>query len=151
MTIAAVGNFIVYGMFAFFGGIFALIVLAVLFGKRIERKWDYEADFRDERGREIGELDVELFRVIEDKRAAVQPDFQLKVKFVLRHPALTPGQGLVVRLAGEPIFEQTLSESGRVLLREDALCSQIKSPRVGDLVTVEVGGAELFSEPLRRD
>ena len=68
-----------YGVFGFFGLIGLLIVVVMIFGKRIEKKWDYEADFRDESGKEFGELDVEMSRIEKD-----EPNFSLKAKFRMR-------------------------------------------------------------------
>jgi len=49
--------------FGFFGLIGLLFLLALIFGKRIVKQWEYEAEFRDGGGREFGEFDIELSRV----------------------------------------------------------------------------------------
>ena len=72
-----------YAFFGFFGLILLLIVVVVLFGKRIRKQWEYEADFRDADGREFGEFEIELSRIEKE-----EPDFTLKAKFRMRHPAL---------------------------------------------------------------
>ena len=132
-------------------GLGALIVLALLFGTRYDVKWDYyEADFLDERGREIGEFETKLRRRI-DKKAAVPPDYEPQTTFRLRHPALGVGQLLTVRVADERVFEAMIEQPGRVRLgTQDALC-EIKSPAAGQTVTVEIGGAELLRATLRPD
>ena len=137
-----------YGFFGLFGLLGFVVVMAVLFGKRVDKKWEYEANFRDARRREIGEFDIELSRIIEGEKAATQPDYTLKAKFELRHPSLTVGKGVRVRLVDTIAFDATVSVEGRIRLREEDLRGEIKAPEAGQMVTVEVGGAELFSEPL---
>lgn len=129
-----------------FGGLAGLVVLAVLFGKRVEKKWDYEADFHDERGREIGELEIELSRI-----AREGADYTLDVEFSLRHPALEAGRRVEVLLADARIFAADVVVDGRIRLDTRQLCGEIKSPAVGQVVTVRCDDVEIFAEPLRRD
>ena len=46
------------GFIGLIGLIGALVALALIFGKRIDRKWEYEAEFHDRWGNEIGEFDI---------------------------------------------------------------------------------------------
>ena len=89
--------------------------------------------------------------MIEDPKATVQPDFELRVKFVLRHPALEVGRGIRVRLDGEVIFDATIAEPGRVRFGEADLDGELKEPAAGQVVSVEVAGQEILAEPLRHD
>ena len=135
-----------YGVLGFFGLIGALFVLALLFGKRMETKWDLEADFRDERGREIGEFDIELKRVVGE-----DADFTLRAEFTLRHAALAIGQPVEVCLEDAPVMRGTVETEGRIRLGNDHLCGDLKDPAVGEICSVRVGGAELLTAPLQRD
>jgi hypothetical protein len=138
---------IVFGLVKWvFWGFVGLIVLVVVFGKRVEKKWEYEAKFRDARRREIGEFDIELFRIPSDNT-----DWKFKAKFVLRHPALIPGQVLRVYLDDELVIEKTLEQAGFVRLGASELCAEIKSPAAGQVVSVRCGDDELFAEALYRD
>ena len=131
--------------FAFIG-VFGLLALAVVFGKRIEKQWEYEAKFFDDRKRELGEFDIELRRIPKD-----ETDWTLKARFVLRHPALQQGARVDVALNDEVVMQGNVEKEGRILLRESALITDIKSPETGQVCSVRVGGSELFAEPLYRD
>lgn len=50
-------KFIGYGM----GGLFVLLVmLTLIFGKRVIKKWEFEAKFYDDKRQEVGEFDIEM-------------------------------------------------------------------------------------------
>lgn len=51
-------------LFLVFFGLAALVVLVVVvFGKRVHKLWEYEADFHDETGRYFGEFEIEMSKV----------------------------------------------------------------------------------------
>ncbi len=64
-------------------GFLLLIVFALVFGKRVKKKWEYEAEFRDEAGREFGEFDIELSQIQKQ-----EPGYTLKAEFHMRHELL---------------------------------------------------------------
>jgi hypothetical protein len=70
---------------------------------------------------------------------------------VLKHPSLKLGQTLRVRLAGELLFDSTVTAEGRIRLNERDLVAEPKAPAAGMTVSVEIGGAEIFSEALYDD
>ncbi len=72
-----------YLFFGFIGLIALLVIVVVIFGKRIHKRWEYEADFLDSNGREFGEFEIELSRIEKE-----EPDDTLKVKLRMRHPSL---------------------------------------------------------------
>ena len=131
------------GFFALIGGLF---VLALLFGKRVEKKWDFEADFHDARGREIGEFETELVRIPKE-----ETNFRLRTKFHLRHPALVAGQTVEVYLDDVLVMRGPIEREGRVRLGNDHVCGKIEDPRTGQVCSVRLAGAELLAEPLRPD
>jgi hypothetical protein len=50
-------KYIGYGV----GGLFVLLVVFTLtFGKRVIKKWEYEAKFYNDKRREVGEFDIEM-------------------------------------------------------------------------------------------
>jgi hypothetical protein len=124
-------------------GFIGLIAFVVLFGKRIETRWDFEAKFRDERGRELGEFDLELTRVAEE-----DSDWELETKFVLRHPALQPLAIVQVLLEGVVVLQGTVERRGHIRLDDRHRQIDIKSPAPGQICSVRVDDAELFAEPL---
>ena len=86
-------NYFMYAMFAVFGFIGLIFLLAMLFGRRVIKKWEYEAEFRGESGREIGDFEIELSKV--DKQ---EPDFTVKVEFHFRNDAIKAGSTVQVLL-----------------------------------------------------
>lgn len=39
------------------------IVVVVHFGRRVDNKWEFDADFVNDNGNEFGELNIELSRI----------------------------------------------------------------------------------------
>lgn len=136
-------KYAVLGFFALLGGLF---VLALVFGKRIERKWDYEAKFRDARGRELGEFEIELSRIVKE-----QTDFTLEVKLDLRHPALERGRLVEVHLDDVLLMQGPVLQEGRIRLRGEHLVAEVKSPAAGQVCAVLCDGEELCAERLDAD
>ena len=139
-------SIVLYILFGFFGLILLLFILALLFGKRIRKKWEFEAEFRDEGGREFGEFDIEMSRI--EKK---EPDFSFKAKFKLRHESLAPGQRVQVFLDETLVLEGNVETAGRILLRNDALVNEVSDATAGQLCRVVYGGLEHFSEAIRPD
>ena len=139
-------SFIFYVVGGFFGFIFLLLILAILFGNKVERKWDLEADFLNAKGREIGELDLELKRYPKE-----QTDFELVVKFFLRHDALLPGRTVEVTLNDEIVLTGKVDKQGVIRLSKEHLIAEITNPAEGDLCTVICDGQEISRAALRPD
>jgi len=135
-----------YSVFGFFGLIGLLIVVVMVFGKRIDKKWDYEADFRDESGKEFGELDVEMSRIEKDEQ-----DYSLKAKFRMRHPSLKRLATVQVFLDDLLILEGMVEKDGRIRLGKQNLQNEITDPPDGQLCRVVCGGEELFSQVMEPD
>jgi hypothetical protein len=78
-------SLVVYLLYGFFGLLLLLFILAIVFGKRIKKLWEYEAEFRDAGGREFGEFDFEKSRIVKD-----ESEYSFKAKFKMRHESLAP-------------------------------------------------------------
>lgn len=140
-------NVIKYMMFGFVGFIAALVLLAVLFGKRVVRKWEYEAEFRDASGREFGELDIEMSRIEKD-----EPDFSLKAKFSMRHPALSRHQTIQVFVDDLLLLQGMVAAAGRIRLNHrEHLQNAVADVSAGQRCRVVAGGQTLFEELLVPD
>ena len=139
-------SIVVYILYGFFGLILLLFVLAMLFGKRIRKKWEFEAEFRDEKGREFGEFDIEMSRVEKE-----EPEFSFKAEFKLRHESLEVGQRLQVYLDETLVMEGTVSTAGRIRLGQEAVVTAATDASAGQICRVVYGGLEHFAEPIRPD
>ena len=122
-------------------GLFVLLVLVVLiFGKRVRKQWEYEAEFRDASGREFGELDIEMSRIEQE-----EPDYTLKVSFRMRHETLRLHQTIQVTLDGVVILEGMVGEEGSIRLGNEHLQTHIDEPHAGQVCKVIRSGEALFS------
>jgi hypothetical protein len=142
----ALFSIVVYILYGFFSLLLLLFVLAMLFGKRIKKKWEFEAEFRDADGREFGEFDLEMSRIKKE-----EPEFSFKAKFKLRHESLETGQRVQVYLDDLLVMEGTVVTAGRILLRQDAIVNAATEATAGQVCRVVYGGLERFSEPIRPD
>lgn len=135
-----------YLFLGFFGLIVLLVVLALVFGKRIRKKWEFEADFRDENGREFGEFEIELSRIEKE-----EPDFTLKAKFRMRHEALKQHATVQVYVENTRVFEQMVETEGRMYVQRAKLLSPIDRITAGQNCRVVVGGTEIASAEFHPD
>lgn len=135
-----------YLVFGFFGLILLLMVLAILFGKRIRTKWEYEADFLDDKGREFGEFEIEMSRIEKE-----EPDYTQKVKFRMRHPGLRAHASLQVYIDDLLVFEDRIEKDGRHVVMRSAPTRPVESVSSGQVCRVLVGGTELARAELRPD
>jgi len=136
-------KYIVIGFFALLG---VLIVLAILFGKRIEKKWAYEAEFMNEKGKEIGEFEISLFRYEKE-----QGEFQLSVDFDLKHPSLVPGNSVDVYLDNVLVLEGMVEKEGRISLGKKDLKNNLDNPQAGQKCVVKCSGIEVAAGELYPD
>jgi hypothetical protein len=139
-------SIVVYILYGFFGFLLLLFILALLFGKRIKKKWEFEAEFRDDNGGEFGEFDIEMSRIVKE-----EPDFSFKAKFKLRHESLEAGQRVQVYLDELLVMEGKVETAGRILLREDAVVNKATEATAGQVCRVVYGGLERFSQAIRPD
>jgi len=133
-------------VFGFFGLIGLLFLLALIFGKRIVKQWEYEAEFRDEGGREVGEFDIELSRV-----AKKETEDTFKAKFRLRHDTLEFGQRVQVFLDDVLVLEGSAEKAGRILLTEEHIKTVLTTASKGQVCRVVYGGKEQFFQEIVED
>ena len=139
-------SIVLYILYGFFGLLLLLFILALLFGKRVKKQWEYEAEFRDASGREFGEFDIEMSRIEKE-----EPDFSFKAKFKLRHDSLDVGQRVQVYLDDRLVMEGVVESAGRIYLKDEAIVNALSEARNGQVCRVVYGGQEQFAEPIRPD
>ena len=132
-------SIVMYVLFGFFGLLLLLFILAILFGKRIEKLWEYEADFRGADGREFGEFDFERSRIAKE-----EAEHSFKAKFKMRHESLAAGVRVQVYLDDALVMQGNVTEAGRIYLRNEAVVNEIDDPREGQVCRVIFGGREQF-------
>ena len=142
-TIFSIVKIIFYG---FFGLIGFLFLLALIFGKRIVKQWEFEAEFRDERGREFGEFDIELSRV-----AKKETEDTFKARFRMRHDTLEIGQRVQVFLDDVLVLEGSVETAGRILLTEEHIKIALTTASKGQVCRVVYGGREQFTQAIVED
>lgn len=135
-----------YFVFGFFFLIILLFAFAAIFGKRIKKQWEYEAEFRDARGKEFGEFDIEMSRIEKE-----EPDFTFKGKFRMRHESLSIGQSVQVFVEDLLAMEGTVEKAGRVYLGKAKIVNAISNAQVGQVCRVVLDGQEVFSAALEHD
>lgn len=142
------GLFSILGYLAFgLLGLLALLILVTLvFGKRIRKRWEFEAIFRDMSEREFGEFDIELSRVEKEDTG-----YSIKAKLSMQHESLEKGQTVEVYLDETLVLRGEVKKAGRVLLRDKAIMNPVSDPREGRVCRVVWGGIEQFRAPLRPD
>ena len=137
---------VLYVLYGFFGLLLLLFILALLFGKRIKKKWEYEAEFRDASGKEFGEFDIEMSRIEKE-----ETEFSFKARFKLVHESLGTGQRVQVYLDDLLVMEGSVEKAGRIYLKDDAVVTAATEAREGQVCRVVYGGQERFAEPLQPD
>jgi len=142
----AIFSIIKFIFFGFFGLVGVLFLLALIFGKRIVKQWEFEAEFRDEQGREFGEFDIELSRV-----AKKETEDTFKASFRLRHESLEQGQRVQVFLDDVIVLEGNVETAGRIRLAQGDIKSTLATASAGQTCRVVYGGIERFSQAIERD
>lgn len=135
-----------YAVFGFFGLIAVLIVVAVLFGKRIRKQWEFEADFRDADGREFGEFEIEMSRIDKEEQ-----DFTIKGKLRMRHAALSQHASVQVFIEDALVMETRVETEGRVYVQRKKLVHTVDAVSAGQVCRVLVGGNEIASAEFHPD
>ena len=106
-------SFFKYAFFGFFGLLLLLVVFVLLFGKRVRKRWEFEAEFRDMSGREFGEFDFEMSRIEKE-----EVEYSFKAKFKMRHESLPQGALVQVYLEDLLVMQGHVTKAGQVLLRD---------------------------------
>lgn len=142
-TVLSIIKYLVLG---FFGLVLLLVLIAAIFGKRIIKKWELEAEFKDANGQDFGEFEVELSRI--DKK---EPDYTLKAKFHMRHRALKQHAPVQVYVEDTLVFERRVEKEGRLHVLRSELVNPVGNDASGKTCRVVVGGIEIASAELHPD
>ncbi|MDJ0907120.1 MAG: hypothetical protein QNI96_13960 [Woeseiaceae bacterium] len=135
-----------YLVFGFAGLIGLLVVVVMLFGKRIHKRWEFEADFRDATGREFGEFEIQLSRIEKE-----EPEDTLKAKLRLRHPSLVQHATVQVFIDDTLVLEKMVEKEGRIYVRTKDLVNPVDSVTAGQVCRVVVGGTVIASAGFHPD
>ena len=135
-----------YSVLGVFALLVVLVVVSLVFGKRVRKQWEFEAEFRDARGREFGEFEIECSRI-----EKVEPDYTVKAKLELRDEALTPGEAVRVFIDDAPVLEGNVTAAGHIRLRQEGLLPAAFDVRAGQRCIIAIGGREAYSEILQPD
>lgn len=137
-------SIIKYFFIGLFGLVAIVVVITILFGKRVHKQWDYEAKFMNGRS-ELGEFDIESYR-LEDEE-----DYRLEVKCVLKDPRLQPGNRIEVYLDGQLVMTGMVEKAGRVYLGKDDLLGTLDNPAAGQVCEFKCEGETWYTSSLQVD
>ena len=130
----------------FFGLMAFVVLVVVVFGKRVHKLWEYEADFWDETGKYVGEFEIEMSKV--GKEAI---DHTLKAEFDARHDSLAPGQSVELFVDDLRVMQGTVVHAGKVVLTVDDLTVGDFHPLVGQTCRVSIDTQERWTADLKLD
>lgn len=133
-------------LYGFFGLLFLLIAVTLIFGKRVKKQWEYEAEFRDEGGVEFGEFEIELSQIQKE-----EPSPTVKAELKLRHESLIQHRTVQALIDDRLILEGMVTTPGRIRIRKRMGEADAGSVSSGQICRIRIGGSEQFEEPLRRD
>ena len=139
-------DIIKYTLIGFFALIGLLVALVLLFGKRIRKQWEFEAEFRDDHGREFGEFDIESSRI--EKQ---EPDYSIKAKLRMRHASLKLHQTVQVFVEDTLVLEGMVQTDGKIQLGHENARDKPGNVQAGQRCRILIGGTEMFSESLVPD
>ena len=127
-------------------GFVGLIIFAFVFGKRVKKLWEYEAEFRDDSFKEFCEFEVEMSKIEKE-----EVDYTLKVEFYLRHESVKQHQSVQVFLDDLLVLEGMPEKDGYVRLGNSHLQNSIDEPSTENICRIVVGGEEILAQALKRD
>ena len=139
-------NVLLYGVGGFFSLILLLFILALLFGKRVQKQWEYEAEFLNDKGREIAEFDIESSRIVKQEQ-----EYNLKVKFHCHHAALAPGGQVQVYLDQLLVLAGEVTAEGKIRLGNADLVNAPTEPKAGQVCYIKYQDTLLLQQVLRKD
>lgn len=134
------------GHLVILGVIATLFALTLLFKKQVDRKWEYEAEFHDKWGNELGELDIQMLRIGGDAA-----EFLPHATLVFKHAKLTAEDVIQVYIEDELVLEGRVTRDGRVRLTDGDLMSDLRSASAGQECTVRRRGEQLAAAALVLD
>ncbi len=139
-------TFFKYAIGGFFGLVAFLIVIALLFGKRVRKQWEMEAEFRDAGGREFGEFEIEKSKIEKEETS-----YTLKAKLRMRHPSLTEHATVQVFVDDTLALESMVEKAGYIYLTNQTPMNAFERVNTGQLCRVVVGSTEIARAEFRPD
>lgn len=132
-----------YPVPSFIAFLFAIIFT---FGKRMESRFDLEAEFYDANNREVAEFETKSSRV-----AKSDEPYQFYAKFKWYDASLSPADDIEVFLDDELILKGTVSEAGRVRLGRDEVQKELTEAHPGQICRVLRNQVEVLKKPVQLD
>jgi hypothetical protein len=133
-----------YLFLGIFGLVALLIVLTILFGKKVTKHWEYEAKFMDS-GRERGEFDVKFYRL------EGEDEDRLDIKCTLRDPRLKKAMSMEMFLDDKRVLKGIVEKDGKLFLGSDALVTEFTEPSAGQRCELKHDGRAWYSGELYVD
>lgn len=130
------------GLLGFFG---VIVLIIVVFGNRVRKEWEFEAEFREPTGA-YGEFDIES-SMIEKK----DTEFRLRATLEIRHKMIEPDMEIQVLLDNRLVLEGVSTKSGRAFLYSENLPVSSLSVETGQRCVVTVGGVEVATANMVAD
>jgi len=122
------------------------VVIAILFGKKVEKQYDLEAEFHDGNGKEFADFDLKSWRY--EKEGG---DFQLTAKFKWRDSRLALGSNVEVLLESQLILQGDVQNPGKIRLSNQHIVNQPESPQVGQQCQIRLNGEVVLEKALAQD
>ena len=139
-------DILIYIVVGFFGLIALFVVFAVLFGKKVEKNYDLEVEFHDEKGREFAEFDLKEWRY--EKEGG---EFKLSISFKWRDIHLAIGNHVEVLLESQVVLAGVVEEDGKIRLNSKHLVNKPQDPKVGQQCQIKLDGEVVLEKGLVKD
>lgn len=128
-------NVIAKGVGYVIAGFVGLIILAIIFGKKVESRYDLEAEFQDDSGKEFAEFDIKLWRYAKEAG-----EYQLKASFRWSDARLSMGDKVSVYLNETLILEGVVETASSIRLSSKHIQNSPENAKQGDECRVLLNG-----------
>ena len=120
-------NVIAKGIGYVIAGFVGLIILTIIFGKKVESRYDLEAEFQDDSGKEFAEFDIKFWRYAKEA-----DEYQLKASFRWSDPRLSIGDKVSVYLNETLVLEGVVEKSSSIRLSSKHIKNTPENAKQGD-------------------
>ena len=128
-------NIIAKGIGYMIAGFLALVVLVIVFGKKVESRFDLEAEFLDENNKEFAEFDIKSWRYAKEAG-----EYQLKASFKWNDERLSVGDKVSVYLNESLVLEGTVEKKSSIRLFAKHIQNAPENAQQGDECRVLLNG-----------
>lgn len=140
-------TYIVIGFFALIALLVVItVVITVVFGKRIEKEYDLEAEFHDEKGKEFAEFDLSSWRYQKEGG-----EYQFKASFKWRDSRLALDSKVEVLLENQIVLQGTVEKVGNIRLNNQHIVNQPENPQAGQQCQIRLDGEVVLEKALAED